>query len=212
MVRRCRRLCANVRTLMMNFRDLAVAAYEADIVLLCETMVGCRRHDAELQIKGLRKAVHLRRGDVVGGQGLCCYVRKGFNAFRQRQLECACHEVQAVKICCRHTNFYVLSVYRNPHNDDSIYECLLTSMAEAQSRDAKESFVFVGDFNAHHVEWLESVSDTDVHGTAAHDFAFASGCRQLVDGPTHEAARSKIISPQTGVNEFHLWGTPQMWQ
>ena len=58
-------------------------------------------------------------------------------------------------------------------------------MATVQSKDAKACFVFDGDFNAHHVEWLGSVSPTDCHGIAAHDFANSSGCQQLVDGPTH---------------------------
>ena len=31
-------------------------------------------------------------------------------------------------------------------------------------------FVFVGDANAHHSEWLESVSPTDRHGRDALDF------------------------------------------
>ena len=95
---------------------------------------------------------------------------------------------QAVKICGRNTDFYVLlSVYWNPRHDDSIYDCLLTSMAEAQRKDHKPFFIIPGDFNVHHVEWLESVSNTDHHGTAAHDVAAASGCRQLVEGPIHDS-------------------------
>lgn len=48
-------------------------------------------------------------------------------------------------------------------------------------------FVFVGDFNAYHREWLTSVSPTDAHGRAALDFANVSCCTQLVSGPTHQA-------------------------
>ena len=50
----------------------------------------------------------------------------------------------------------------------------------------RQSF-FVGDANAHHSEWLESVSPTDRHGRDAHDFSNLSGCEQLVRGPTHIA-------------------------
>ena len=41
-------------------------------------------------------------------------------------------------------------------------------MARVQSVDDKA--VFVGDTNAHHSKWLESVFPTDPHGRDAHDF------------------------------------------
>ena len=46
------------------------------------------------------------------------------------------------------------------------------------------SFLFVGDLNCHHQEWLGSTT-TNRHGVAAFDFATVSGCDQLVVGPTH---------------------------
>ena len=48
----------------------------------------------------------------------------------------------------------------------------------------RASFLFVGDLNGHHREWLGS-STTNRHGVAAFDFATVSGCDQLVVGPTH---------------------------
>ena len=71
------------------------------------------------------------------------------------------------------------SLYRNPNLDDRIFDCLLASMAAMQAEDVRASFLFVGDFNGHHQEWLGS------HGVAAFDFATVSGCDQLVVGPTH---------------------------
>ena len=53
-------------------------------------------------------------------------------------------------------------------------------MARVQSVDDKAVFVFVSDANAHHFEWLESVSHTDRHGCYALDFFNLSGCKQLV--------------------------------
>ena len=46
------------------------------------------------------------------------------------------------------------------------------------------SFLFVGDLNGHHREWLGSTT-MNRHGVAAFDFATVSGCNQLVVGPTH---------------------------
>ena len=56
-----------------------------------------------------------------------------------------------------------------------------------QSVDDKAVIVFVSDDNAHHSEWLESVSHTDRHGRDGLDFYNQSGCEQLVHGPTHIA-------------------------
>ena len=60
-------------------------------------------------------------------------------------------------------------------------------MARIQSVDDKAFFTFVGDENAHHSEWLESISPTDRHRRDALDFCKLSGCEQLVRWPTHSA-------------------------
>ena len=57
-------------------------------------------------------------------------------------------------------------------------------MAAVQAEDVRASFLFVGDLNGHHQEWLGSTT-TNLHGVAAFDFATVSGCDQLVVGPTH---------------------------
>ena len=49
-------------------------------------------------------------------------------------------------------------------------------MASLQENDGKAAFLFVGDFNAHHTKWLNSVSPTDCHGLRAIDFSTESGC------------------------------------
>ena len=56
-----------------------------------------------------------------------------------------------------------------------------------QSVDDKAVFVFVGDANAHHSEWLESVSHTDRHGRDALGFCNLLGCDLLGRCPTHIA-------------------------
>ena len=57
-------------------------------------------------------------------------------------------------------------------------------MAAVQAEDARATFLFVGDLNGHHQEWLVSTT-TNRHGVAAIYFATVSGCNQLVVGPTH---------------------------
>ena len=95
-----------------------------------------------------------------------------------------------VRVCVLRQNIFVYSVYRNLEQDHRIYDCLLTSMAPVQAEDVHASFLFVGDLNGHHQEWLGSAT-TNSHGVAAFDFATVSGCDHLVVGPTH--ARGGIL-------------------
>ena len=81
-------------------------------------------------------------------------------------------------------NLYVFILYRNPDLDVRILDSLLTSLAAVQAEDVLASFLFVGDLNGHHQEWLGSTT-TNHHGVAAFDFSTVSGCDQLVVDPTH---------------------------
>ena len=53
-----------------------------------------------------------------------------------------------------------------------------------QAEDVGATFVFVGDLNGYHRQWLGSTT-TNRRGVAAFDFASVSGCNQMVVGPTH---------------------------
>ena len=57
-------------------------------------------------------------------------------------------------------------------------------MAAVQAVYFRASFLFMGDLNGHHQEWLGSTT-TNRHGVASLDFATVSGCDQLRPGPTH---------------------------
>ena len=49
------------------------------------------------------------------------------------------------RVCGVRQNLYQYSLYRNPDQDDWIFDCLLASMAAVQAEDARDSFLFVGD-------------------------------------------------------------------
>ena len=89
-----------------------------------------------------------------------------------------------LRVCGVRQNLYVYSLCRNPDLDDRIFHSLLASMAAVQAEDVRASFLFVGDLNSHHQEWLGSTT-TNRHGVAAFDFSTVSGCDQLVVGQTH---------------------------
>ena len=76
-------------------------------------------------------------------------------------------------------NLYVFSLYRNSVLYDWIFDSLLTSLATVQAEDVCASFLFEGDSNGHHQEWL-GFSSTNRHGVAVFDFTTLSGCDLLV--------------------------------
>ena len=150
-----------------------------------ETLVSSFRHKSELIIPNFNSPTLFRRNEITRSRGLCVYVRIGFTACRMSQYECNCHEVLIIRVCSRFNNFYIFTAYRNPDLNDSIFDYLIESMANIQNNDRKAAFLFIGDFNAHHREWLNSASPTNGHGRRAYDFANLSGCHQLVDKPIH---------------------------
>ena len=185
--RQCRIMYANIRGLFKNIRDLTVASSQYDILLCSETLVSQMRHSSEILIPGFNKPILFKRDEIPRARGMAVYIRKKFPASRKTSYECGCHEIQVIKVCGRYNNFYLCSVYRNPDLDDKIFDCLLITMAKIQEDDRKASFVFIGDFNAHHREWLNSVSPTNCHGERALDFATESGCEQIIHEATHKS-------------------------
>ena len=104
---------------------------------------------------------------------------------RQPKFECGCCETMVFRVCGVRQKLHVFSLYCNPDIDDRIFDRLLSIMTAVQTEDIRASFLFVGDLNGHHQEWLGSTTRNH-HGVAAFDFATVSGCDQLVVGPTHE--------------------------
>ena len=127
--RQCRLMYANIRGLQANLNDLSVASKQFDILLCSETLVSDMRRISEILVPGFRRPILLRRNSIDRAQGMAVYVRNNFSASRKANFECGCHEVQVLKVCGRTNNFYIFPVYRNPDVDDSIYDCLLLSMA-----------------------------------------------------------------------------------
>ena len=114
---------------------------------------------------------------------IVAYIRDGYGAFRQPKFECGCCEMLFFWVCGMRQNSYVFSLYRNPDLDDRIFDCLLTSMAAVHDENVHASFLFVGDLNGHHQEWLGS---TTTNVMVVHPLTSQlSGCDQLVVGPTH---------------------------
>ena len=184
--KKCSVLYSNIRGLRTNFLDLQSQARNYDLLFLSETLVTSNKSRSEFLIPGFSGPDFIYRRDTPGAQGMAVYSRSGLPIYRQKNLECKCHEVLCFKIYSKFNNLYIFAVYRNPGHDDSIYDCLLERIALAQSTDRKACFVITGDCNAKHEEWLNS-SLTDQHGRAAKDFCVAADCLQLIQEPTHNS-------------------------
>ena len=115
-------------------------------------------------------------------------------------------------ICSRINNFYVHASYRNPRLNGSLYDYLLDSMAWLESVDDKEVFVIVRDANAHHSEWLESVSHTDRHGRYALDFCNLFGCEQCVRCHTHIAGNRLDLVMTDAPEIVYLCSMELQWE
>ncbi len=181
---KCRVFYSNIRGLFANLKDPSVVSQCHAVIIWAQTLVSDYRHDSELMIPGFNKPLFICRSVAKRRRGMSVYIREGFSAHQTTKFECACHETVVIRVCAHLQFFYIPGSYRSPDSDDTIFNCLFMAVSVIQDDDRQASFVFVGDFNAHHREWLESVSLTDPHGRAAFDFANASGCSQLVEGPT----------------------------
>ena len=137
----CRILCSNVRGLSGDLSDLNVASSLYDILLSSETLVSDLRHVSELLVPGFDRPVLLCRGKLPRARGMVAYVLDGYGTFRQPKFECGCCEMLVLMVCGLRQNFYVYSLYRNPEQDDRIYDCLLISMVAVQAEDVRASFV-----------------------------------------------------------------------
>ena len=122
------------------------------------------RHVSELLVPGFGRPVLLCRGRMPLARGMAAYVRDGYGEFRQPKFECGCCEMLVFMDC---------GVRQN-----------MAAVAAVQAEDVHASFLFVGDLNGHHQEWLCSTT-TNRHGVAAFDFPTVSGCDQLAVGTTH---------------------------
>ena len=74
--------------------------------------------------------------------------------FAQLKFKCNCCEKYRFLGFVVWDRTFVFSLYRNPDLDGRFFDCLLTSTAAVHAEDVCASFLFVGDLNGHHQEWL----------------------------------------------------------
>ena len=146
-----------------------MAESDYNVLVCAESKVSDHRYLSELRIPGFGCPQQKLRNSTPGAQGMALYVREGFSSFRHSKLECPCHEFGVFRIRSKINNFHVYMPFAVTRGRIFHFVTVsLTLMARVQSVDDKA--VFVGNANALHSEWLESVSPTDRHGRDALDF------------------------------------------
>lgn len=187
--RNVRTLFCNIRGLKANLDDLAhrASVEKPDLIVCVECDITGRRADCELDIIGYELLHRDDRRKKCGGHVVyrrsnsAVVVPKSFITSQK----CSCHpESFWLKLPSSASNLYFCCTYRRPSANDSVFECLAEAVSKIQEIDKKSCFVFMGDYNAHHEEWLGSTC-TDIHGEAALQFCYTLGLSQLVGESTH---------------------------
>lgn len=114
------------------------------------------------------------------------YVRDDISSQRLGYLEERDLSILWLRVDCDdHPRVYAC-LYRSHSGNaetDRLIEHVQMASDSVLQRIPSAEIVILGDFNAHHAEWLGS-STTDHAGRSAHDFALAYGLTQLVAAPT----------------------------
>lgn len=118
--------------------------------------------------------------------GVCVYVREDICFRRLVSTEGKDLSYLWLRVDCDdHPRVYAC-LYRSHSGNaetDRLLEHIQTTTDSMLQRIPSAEIVILGDFNAHHVEWLGSHT-TDHAGRSVHDFALAYGLTQLVLSPT----------------------------
>ncbi|XP_061717541.1 uncharacterized protein LOC133525263 isoform X2 [Cydia pomonella] len=151
------------------------------ILFLTETQISCPADTAYLLYPGYTfEHKFMRHAGVCmyARQEICC---RRLHAFEDRDLSVLWVRVDY----SGHTRVYACLYRSHSGNTETtrLFEHLHLTADKLLEQYPSAELVILGDFNAHHVEWLGSRS-TDHAGRSAHEFSLAYGLSQLVHSPT----------------------------
>ena len=94
----CKVLYSNIRGLRTNFLELQSHARDYDILFLSETLVTSNKANSEFALPGFDGPQFIYRRSTPNAQGMAVYSKSGLPVYRQKSLECSCHELLCFKV------------------------------------------------------------------------------------------------------------------
>ena len=172
----------NIRGLRSNLPSVEhhLSSHLPNLLLLSETQVSCDVSPDSFNISHYNLYSKFRSKG-----GICAYCNINTPIARYMVLESPNFDALWLKICLPTTTIFLCFCYCSPNNFDysSFFEYLTSCHESLQLSNPHAEVLYIGDFNVHHTEWLNS-STTDSGGREAYSFSILHELEQIIKHPT----------------------------
>ena len=117
--------------------------------------------------------------------GVCAYCKISTRIARLMDLESPHFDVLWLKIYLPTTTIILCFCYCSPNATDclSFFEYLTSCHESLLTKHPHAEVLYIGDFNVHHTDWLQSIH-TDIGGIEAFHFSISNELEQIIKHPT----------------------------
>ena len=173
---------SNIRGLSSNLSSVEhhLASHLPNLLLLSETQLSGNASPEPFSISHYNLYSRFRHKG-----GVCAYCNINTPIARLMELESPNFDVLWLKICLSTTTILICFCYcpYNSFNYTSFFDYLSSCHESLQSSHPQAEILYIGDFNIHHTEWLNS-SRTDFGGREAYSFSILHELEQIIKQPT----------------------------
>ena len=167
----------NIRGLFSNLPSVEhhLASVKPNLFLLSETQLASNASPDPFNISNYNLYPRFRSKG-----GVCAYCNINTPIARLMELESPNFDVLWLKICLSTTTTFLCFCYCSPNSSDysAFFNYLTTCHESLQSSHPQAEVLYIGDFNVHHTEWLNS-SRTDHGGREAYSFSILHELEQI---------------------------------
>ena len=173
---------SNIRGLCSNLSSVEhhLASTLPNLLLLSETQLSSSASTDPFLISHYNLISRFRSKG-----GVCAYCNINTPIARLKDLESPNFDVLWLKICLSTSTILLCFCYCSPNSTDFVafFNYLTTCHESLQANHPLAEILYIGDFNVHHTEWLNS-STTDVGGREALSFSHLNDLEQIIKHPT----------------------------
>ena len=174
----------NIRGLRSNFSSVESYLLQSspDLLALCETNLSSAVSSCDLSVDGYLPLVRKDSNSHMLGLGV--YIRKNSPICRETRFESSDYSFMCFRLAPLHSITFLFILYRSPSSQDcTLFDVISDQIDRALSLYSSANIVVIGDFNAHHSEWLGS-NVSDSAGVKAHNFCLSQSLTQIINFPT----------------------------